>query len=153
MLNKKLNFGRICEIIPNWSWSELKFGFDKSIITNNEIVSYAVFILSEDTEEFDRVLEFAIADENEVEEILKKLTLDKDMQDLTKINSKWMFAIIYDAFINLNDKVYDVIEDVYVEFEYPKEISNLIGYMPSNDYRPMDMKLNEYIEINKDIWC
>ena len=35
------------------------------------------------------------------------------------------------------------IEDVYTEFEYPKEISNLIGYMPCDDSRPMDEKLYE----------
>ena len=153
MLNNKLNFERICELIPNWNWNELKFGYDKSIIANNEIISYAMLILSEDIDQFDRVLELAIANDSEVEEILKKLTLDKDIQDLTKINSKWIFAIIYDAYINLNDRVYEVIEDVYSEFEYPEEISNLIGYMSNNDCRPMDMKLNEYIKINKDIWC
>ena len=82
-----------------------------------------------------------------------KLAFKEGEQDLEMINSKWIFAIIYDAYIYLNGEIYDVIEDVYTEFEYPKEISNLIGYMPCDDSRPMDEKLNEYIEIGKNIWC
>lgn len=64
-----------------------------------------------------------------------------------------IFAIIYDAYIHLNDEIYDVIEDIYTELEYPKEISNLIGYMPCDDGRSMDEKLNQYIEIGKNRWC
>ena len=153
MLKSNVNFDRICDIIPKWKWNELKVGREKSIISDSEIISYAILILSEDVDQFDSVLELSIADEDEVEEILFKLALKAGEQDLETINSKWIFAIIYDAYIYLKDTVYDVIEDVYVEFEYPKEISNLIGYMPCDDRRPMDVKLKEYIEINRNNWC
>lgn len=153
MLRSKVNFDRICDIIPNWKWNELKFGLEKSIISSTEIISYAALALSEDMDQFDSVLELSIAEEDEVEEMLFKLAFKEGEQDLEMINSKWIFAIIYDAYIHLNGEIYDVIEDVYTEFEYPKEISNLIGYMPCDDSRPMDEKLNEYIEIGKNIWC
>ena len=45
-----------------------------------------------------------------------------------------------------------MIEDVYAEFEYPDEISNLVRYMPCVDNRPLNVKLDEYIEINKRIF-
>lgn len=153
MLRNKVNFDRICGVIPKWKWSELKVGLEKSIIFNSDIISYAISILSEDLEQFDRVLELSIAEEDEVEEIILKLSSNEVVQDLEIINSKWIFAIIYDAYNNFKDVVYDVIEDVYTEFEYPKEINNLIGYMPCDDGRPIEVKLNEYIENNKDIWC
>lgn len=153
MLKSKVNFERICDAIPNWKWSELKFGLEKSIISNSEIISYAVRVLSEDVDQFDSVLELSIAEEDEVEEIVLNLAFKEGKQDLEIINSKWIFAIIYDAYIYLNNEIYTVIEDVYTEFEYPKEISNLIGYMPCDDSRPMDVKLNEYIKINRNIWC
>ncbi len=153
MLRSKGNFDRICDIIPNWKWNELKVGLEKSIISNSEIISYAVLALSEDMDQFDRVLELSIADEDEVEEMVFNLAFKEGKQDLEMIKAKWIFAIIYDAYIYLNDEIYNVIEDVYTEFEYPKEISNLIGYMPCDDSRPMDEKLNEYIEIGKNIWC
>lgn len=153
MLGSKVKFDRICDNIPNWKWNELKVGLGKSIISNREIISYAVFVLSEDMEQFDSVLELSIAEEDEVEELIFNLASKEGEQELEMINSKWIFAIIYDAYIYLKNEIYNVIEDVYTEFEYPKEISNLIGYMPCDDSRPMDEKLNEYIEIGKNIWC
>lgn len=153
MLGSKVKFDRICDSIPNWKWNELKVGLEKSIISNREIISYAVLALSEDMEQFDSVLELSIAEEDEVEELIFNLAFKEGEQELEMINSKWIFAIIYDAYIYLKNEIYNVIEDVYTEFEYPKEISNLIGYMPCDDSRPMDEKLNEYIEIGKNIWC
>lgn len=153
MLKNKVDFDRICDTIPNWKWNELKVGLEKLIISNSEIISYALLALSEDVDQFDNVLELSIAEEDEVEKIVFDLALKEGKQDLEKIKSKWVFAIIYDAYIYLNDEIYNVIEDVYTEFEYPKEISNLIGYMPCDDSRPMDEKLNEYIKISRNIWC
>lgn len=153
MLRNKVNFHRICNLIPNWKWNELKVGLEKSIILNSDIISYAILILSEDMNQFDLVLELSIAEEYEVQEMVFNLALKEGKPDLEMINSKWIFAIIYDAYIYLNDEIYNVIEDVYTEFEYPKEISNLIGYMPCDDSKPMDEKLKEYIEIGKNIWC
>ena len=153
MLRSKVNFDRICDTIPNWKWNELKVGLESSIISNSEIISYAVLTLSEAMDQFDSVLELSIAEEDEAEEIVSNLALKEGKQDIEKIKSKWIFAIIYDAYIYLNDEIYNVIEDVYTEFEYPKEISNLIGYMPCDDSRPMDEKLNEYIEMGKNVWC
>lgn len=144
---------RICDIIPNWKWNELKVGLKKSIISNTEIISYAVLALSEDMDQFDSVLKLSIAEEDEVEEMVFNLAVKEGEYDLEMINSKWIFAIIYDAYLYLNSEIYNVIEDVYTEFEYPKEISNLIGYMPCDDSRSMDEKLNEYIKIGKNIWC
>lgn len=153
MLRSKVKFDRICDIIPNWKWSELKVGLEKSIISSREITSCAVLMLSEDTEQFDSILELSMAEEDAVEELILNLAFKEGEQDIKMINSKWIFAIIYDAYIYLKNEIYNVIEDVYTEFEYPKEISNLIGYMPCDDGRSMDEKLNEYIEIGKDIWC
>lgn len=153
MLSSKVDFGRICNIISNWKWNELKVGLEKSIISNSEIISYAVLVLSEGITQFDHVLELAIAKEEEVDEIILDLAFTEGEQDLKMINSKWIFAIIYDAYIYLGNGVYNVIEDVYAEFEYPEEISNLINYMPHDDGKPLDERLNKYIEIGKNIWC
>lgn len=153
MLNNKVNFDRICEVIPNWTWNELRIGLEKSIISNSEIISYAILILSEGMEQFDRVLELVIAEEDEAEEIILNLAFKEGESDLEKINSKWIFAIIYDAYCYLNSEIYNVIEDVYAEFEYPEEIRNLINYMPCDDSGTLDEKLDKYIKIGKTIWC
>ena len=152
MLDGKVNFERVCGIVKEWKWCELKAGLEKKIISKKEIILYAYLIISEDTEHFARVIELSIAEEEEVEDILSELVLKEEKKSIETINSKWIFAIIYDAYIYLGDKVYDVIEDVYAEFEYPDEISNLVKYMPCIDNRPLNVKLDEYIEINKRIF-
>lgn len=152
MLERKVNFERICDTIPKWKWSELKIGFERGIISNSEIISYANQVLSEEIEQFDSVLELAIAEEDEVEEIILNLAFREEEESLEMINAKWIFSIIYDAYIHLNNEIYDVIDDVYTEFEYPEEISHLIGYMPCEDGISIDEKLNQYIKMNKNIW-
>lgn len=153
MLSKKIKFERICEVIPNWKWSELKVGLDKSIITKKEIISYAIASLSEEMEEFNKVLELSIAEEDEVEQLLSELVLYDAEANLEMAALKWIFAIIYDTYIHFKDEVYEVIEDLYAEFNYPEQISNLVCYMPCNDGRTMDDKLNEYIKVNQAKWC
>ena len=44
-------------------------------------------------------------------------------------------------------------EDVYEEFEYIEEISNLVSYMPCEDGLPLEDRLKRYIEQNRKIWC
>lgn len=153
MLKNKVDFGRICSIVPNWKWNELRVGLARSIISNNELISYALLILTEDVAQFDSVLNLSIAEEDEVDEMVFHLAAKEEKQDLETINSKWIFSIIYDAYIYLRDNIYDIVEDVYVEFEYPKELSSLISYMPCDDSKPMDERLSEYIQIGKNIWC
>lgn len=152
-LKSKVNFDRICSIVPNWKWYELRVGLARSIISNREVISYALLILTEDVAQFDRLLNLAIAQEDEVDEMVFNLAANEEKPDLETVNSKWIFAIIYDAYIHFRDEVYDIAEDVYVEFEYPKEIYSLIGYMPCDDNKPMDERLYEYIQIGKNIWC
>ena len=100
MLGSKVKFDRICNNIPNWKWNELKVGLEKSIISNREIISYVVLVLSEDMEQFDSVLELSIAEEDEVEELIFNFASKEGEQELEMINSKWIFAIIYDAYLS-----------------------------------------------------
>lgn len=153
MLNNKVVFESIYKIIPKWKWCELNFALKKSIISNRDVISYASFILSEEIEQLDKVIELSIAEESEVEEILYELMENEEKDETDSIERKWIFAIIYDAYTNFQDNVYNIIDDVYSEFDYPEEISNLIAYMPSNDGRLIEEKLLEYIDNKRRVWC
>ena len=194
MLNYDLNFRRIFEVIPKWSWSELKKGIDRKIIYRKDIVLYARFILSEGQEKFDLILELAIAEEDEVDELLyqlilneqeynnglyqlilkeenhdellSQLTLEEDEFDKLlsqlllekqeyeeKILQKWTFAIIYDAYIYSLEKINDIIEEIYVEFDYPEELSNLVTYMPCDCEKALEERICRYIKKGKREWC
>ena len=128
MLKQRIDFEKIYEHIPLWKWSELAFGLKKSLLSVEEIKAYALFILTEETEQFDTVLKICIATEEEkVEDNLDILVRKEKLDDFEIINSKWIFAIIYNAYLS-SEEVFDVIEDVYVEFDYPEEIKCLISY-------------------------
>ena len=152
MLNYKIDFDRICNVISSWTWGELVFGIEKTIIAINDVISYAKTILSDEVEQFNLVLELSISEEDEANTILDELLKNEKEQDIYLINNKWMFAIIYDAHINDKCSIFDVIEDVYAEFEYPEIISNLVRYMPCEDHRSMEEKLLEYLNENMNMY-
>lgn len=158
-----LSFSEIYKVIPNWKWCELKQGYELSIISKNDILLYAGWILEEGIENFDLIIDLIIYEnleeilpqlvDSELEEILPQL-VDSEYEDyLDIINSKWLFAIIYTAFLNCEDKIFDIIEDLYVEFDYPEEISSLIAYMPMTNNKSMKEELMDYIKVNKSKWC
>lgn len=146
-----LSFSEIYKVIPNWKWCELKQGYELSIISKNDILLYAGWILEEGIENFDLIIDLIIYEN--LEEILPQL-VDSEYEDyLDIINSKWLFAIIYTAFLNCEDKIFDIIEELYVEFDYPEEISSLIAYMPMTNNKSMKEELMDYIKVNKSKWC
>lgn len=152
MLNYKIDFDRICNVISSWTWAELVFGIEKSIIAIKDVISYAKTILSDELEQFNLVLELSISEEDEGKTILDELLKTEEEQDIYLINNKWMFAIIYDAYINDKCSIFDVTEDVYAEFDYPEIISNLVRYMPCEDHRSMEEKLLEYLNENMNMF-
>lgn len=139
----KINFDKLCYIIPYWTWEELKFGLEKNIISNEDIISYAKTIIDDNIDKFDLVLSLCIAYDYEVRELLEELCLN------TKFNNenleKWIFACVYYIFTYENDNIYDKIEDLYCEFDYPNE---LVDFLPTKflfgETRPED--LEKYID-------
>ncbi len=148
MLNYTIGFEKLSTLLPSWSWQELKYGLNRNLVTEGDIISYAMQILTEDTVQYDSVLELSIANENEVDELLCKLIESEAEQTHEEIDSKWVFSIIYFAYTCERNHLYEIIDDVYSEFDYPEKIRNLIGYMPCEDGRNMDKKVEEYIKEN-----
>lgn len=144
MIKYVINFERLCAIIPEWKWVELKIGLERSIISSRDVKVYAIQVLTESIDEYDVVLELSIADEDEVWTILDKLCFLEEQQE-EKILNKWIFAIIYYVYTYDRDRVFEIIEETYVEFEYSRQIQNLISYMPCEDGRTMEERLEEFI--------
>ena len=69
------------------------------------------------------------------------------------IMSKWLFALVYHAYYYSRDKVFEIIEDIYEEFDYTQEICNLIFYMPCDESLSIEDRLLRYIEQNRNLWC
>lgn len=152
MLKAKVNFERICQQVTEWTWIELQSGVEMSIISYDDIIFYARKVLNEETEQFNLVLNLAIAEVEEIEELLNMLACSEEKKNTMSINSKWIFSIINDAYLYSYEILHEVIEDVYVKFDYPNEISNLISYMPSENGKSIEEEIEEYIIANQKVW-
>ena len=100
----------------------------------------------------DLILELIINED--LDSILPELLKREEKSDPETICSKWIFAIILVLFNQNRKDIFSLIEDIYVEFNYPEEISQFISYMPKNEAAEERKELLiKYIEANKKKWC
>lgn len=102
-------------------------------------------------DKYDIVLELSIANEDEVWTILDKLCFSEEQEE-EKILNKWIFAIIYYVYTYDRDRVFEIIGETYVEFNYFRQIENLIPYMPCEDGRTMEERLEKFIRDGKEMY-
>ena len=145
-------FRELCNLLTSWTWQELLFGLKNNIIGIEDVVDYTNSIISDVIKDFDAIMEILIVDEDKVENIVKKLALKEEKQNDDDIVSKWVFSLIYYWHITNKNNIYDMIDDIYCEFDYPSEISCLVSYMPKEDGESRDDKLKKYIKRGEKIW-
>ena len=150
MLYYKSEFKGVWQIIPEWSWKELQYGLRKEIITYDDITSYAKNTINENTSFNDVVFKLAFAEEDEAPSFLAVLALLEDDQDIVKIREKWIFAILSYANIHYPNQIYEIIEAVYADFDYPKSLAHLVRYMPSYGKKSISEKLKEYLSLGEE---
>ncbi|MBE5894160.1 MAG: DUF2247 family protein [Lachnospiraceae bacterium] len=151
MIKYAIDFERLCEIMPNWKWLELKIGLEKTIITSKDIKEYAIQVLNESIDKYDVVLELSIANKEEVLTILDKLCVLEEQEE-EKILKKWIFAVIYYVYTYDRDRVFEIIQETYSAFEYPTQIQNLIPYMPCEDGRTIQERLEEFMRDGEEMY-
>lgn len=147
-----VDFNTIVKYMPSWSWHELLFAIDKSILTYDDVIKYAFFAISEDTENIDLVVELSLSDKFNAEKLLKNLVDLENDQNINDIISKWAFAIIFTAYVNNYEDMFDLTDRVYTEFDYPEELRNLIPYEPGTDGKTLSESLTNYINSGKKQW-
>ena len=135
-----------------WTWQELLFGIKHNIIEIEDIIYYSNEIISEDDDDFETIMQILIVDIDEVEPIVEKLALKEEKQLEDDIVSKWIFMIIYFYYLTNRNIVFDMIDEIYSDFDYPPEISGLVPYMPKEDGNSIDDNLNKYITNGEDKW-
>lgn len=153
MLYYNAKFEELNSLIPNWKWSELKYGLCREYISRKDIISYANEIIVDDAQYMETIIQLLIADEEEVDDILEKLVLCEENSREENIKLKWIFAFIYHAFNYSKNEIFNIIEDIYEEFDYTEEICNLIPYMPCEEGLSLEDRLEIYIKQNRDRWC
>jgi len=153
----EFSFKELLKIIDKWRWQEIKYGYDKKFLSREDIIYYAVLILDLSIEKFEIVLELSIASpEDDIDSLLSKLVNSDKSEDMDYIRKKWLFVIMCYLYYNKEKikNIYETIEDIYSDFDYPEEIKGLIRYMPCDDYS--NMSFNErwvnYIKTQEKIY-
>lgn len=136
------------EYVKWWSWQELCWGLRNNIIVKREIIDYAKWILDEKTKEFDVVLELSIAEEYEdISKYLDALVTSEVKQEEYYIKDKWRYVIIRDLYDNQTkyQNVYENIEVIYSDFDYPEDMAGFIRYMPSSGGWSLEESWERYL--------
>ena len=155
-MQKKYNelcFHNIVKHVKWWTWQELNWGMENNIIDKRDIIDYAKEILDEQTKEFDVVLEVSISEEYEdISKYLDILVSSEDNQDDSDIEDKWRYVIIQDLYNNQTkyENVYENIETVYSDFDYPEDMVGFIRYMPSNSGCSFEESWEKYLGVARE---
>lgn len=137
--------GEFCYRKAPWlTWKDIEDGVSKGYIASIEAIVYASEALKENSPQLH--YELAILTENdasEVEIILPKLATEpygsteqtKNTENTENTENTWVYLALTWLYERKNtiDRPFQVIEEVYADFNYPEVISPLVGYMPPTD--------------------
>ncbi len=118
-----------------YSWQKVLFALENKIITVEDVIEYATYILDENTRGFDIVLEITCSNNDEdIYPYLQDLIQLEESQDTASIKNKWLYLILKWLYEKRNeiDNVLQIIEEIYELFDYPDSIISFVGYMPSD---------------------
>lgn len=155
---QEYEFDEIKKIIKKWTWQEIRYGYHQSFISKEEVVAFAKESLAEDIPELDIVMELAIRNPDEcIENDLQLLCNNEKNEEKGEIRSKWLYAILSCLFEKKTqiDNIQLIIDNIYVDFEYPEEIADLVSYMPYCGDRgeSLEKRLEEYLTQGINKYC
>lgn len=118
----------------NYNWQEILFALENQIVTVEDVIEYASYIINENTMGFDIVL--AITCFHSYEDIypyLHQLIMLEDSRNIADIKEKWLYLILKWLYEKRNDveNTLEIVEEIYELFDYPDNITSFVRYMPS----------------------
>lgn len=129
----------------NYNWQEILFALENQIVTVEDVIEYASYIINENTMGFDIVL--AITCLHSYEDIypyLHQLTMLEDSRNIADIKEKWLYLILKWLYEKRNDveNTLEIVEEIYELFDYPDNITSFVRYMPSETGNLGSVELN-----------
>ncbi|MDF2474381.1 MAG: hypothetical protein K0R21_2163 [Anaerocolumna sp.] len=128
----KFNLSEVQERVY-FTWQELQNALTHKIIKKVDVIKYATFILKDGLLGFDIVLEISILDVDEdVSIYINQLVKLELVQEEEFIKEKWLYVILWFLYNNKNKylDVFDLVERIYSDFDYPSKMSDFVRFMP-----------------------
>ena len=144
-----LNIFEICSV--DTSWGDVYWGLKNSFLDLGAVRDYALKSLELEINNYQEV-SYLLSDTIDkalalgcIEEIMKK----QGTYDSKRSIEKWKYCTIkyFRKEIIDFDNLVIKLEELYADFNYPKEMDEFISYMPVNDgYSPLKHTKNENVE-------
>lgn len=120
------------------TWESIYWGIKRDFIGVNSAIEYANMIIENNPDKATSpIIELLICDTTDKNDILSLLSNiisdDKGLEDGREQSVRIIrYAILKDMQRNIkgNQELLTAIEDVYADFDYPKDMEQLISYMP-----------------------
>ena len=128
-----------------YSWQEISFGLMHKIITVDDVIAYATYIINENTMGFDIVLKITcLRSDEDIYPYLQELIELEECQDIGGIKERWLYLILKWLYEKRNDNesAIKIVEDIYELFGYPDSITSFVRYMPSETGDLGSLELN-----------
>jgi hypothetical protein len=114
-------------------WNEIKFGLDQRLIKPKAAIDRATEQLCAADGAQKEAVELASRTENEsvAELVLRLADAEKPPTD-ERMKAKWLYLVLAWLFENRQSLVdaLGMVESVYSDFDYPKEVAPFVRYMP-----------------------
>jgi hypothetical protein len=114
------------------TWREVLFGVDNELVSPETAIDLAIHALENGTE-LPAVIELASLSKTEsTRPLVEQLANAESEQELTQVREKWLYLVLAWIFEHRNEypEPLQVVEEVYADFDYPKEVAAFIRYMP-----------------------
>jgi hypothetical protein len=114
-------------------WNEIKFGLDQQLIKPKAAVDRATEQLCRVDATPKEVVELAsLTGSESVADLVSHLARNEAPVSEEQVKAKWLYLVLAWLFENRESLVdaLGMVESVYSDFDYPKEIASFVRYMP-----------------------
>ena len=124
----------ICQRVE-LDWNDIKFGIEHQLVKPKAAVEKATEQLREVNRAPKEVIELAgLAASESVVDLVSRLARAETSTGDAYVKAKWLYLVLdwlFDYRASLVDPL-EMVETVYSDFDYPKEIASFVRYMPMN---------------------
>lgn len=128
-----------------YNWQEILFALNNQIVTVEDVIEYASYIINENIMGFNIVLEMTcLHGDEDIYPYLQQLIMLEDSQNIADIKEKWLYLILKWLYEKRNsiENALEIVEEIYEIFDYPDSITSFVRYMPSEAGNLGSVELN-----------
>jgi hypothetical protein len=135
MLSAKIPYSFLSDF-GHLTWAEVEFGLAHSYIAPGTVIDYATDKIANESEPDPEELTIAASSkEDSILERVRKIAARDVHADQVDVKAKWLcvlLAWLYENRLAFDDPL-SLVEELYVEFDYPRELAPFVRYMPSDE--------------------